>query len=140
MFCYFWDILPYFWHFYRFISIFWVSFDFFSYFDYFFIFLILFPGHSQGNTAFFVMASERSEYMKYILFMAAMAPPIFMGNINNSLIQLNVQNLEMIEVNIFDFLEFCCVFEIILHNFFFLKCNNSILVQIIGNDRINGNV
>lgn len=121
MFCYFWDILPYFWHFYRFISIFWVSFDFFSYFDYFFIFLILFPGHSQGNTAFFVMASERSEYMKYILFMAAMAPPIFMGNINNSLIQLNVQNLEMIEVNIYSTFSNFAVFSRLFCIIFFFK-------------------
>lgn len=37
-------------------------------------------GHSQGTTAFFVMASERPEYNDKIYVMNALAPVAFMGN------------------------------------------------------------
>lgn len=37
-------------------------------------------GHSQGTTAFFVMASERPEYNDKILMMNALAPIAFMSN------------------------------------------------------------
>lgn len=56
-------------------------------------------GHSQGSTAFFVMTSERPDYNEKILFMTAMAPPVFMGHVDNELLQLNVRYLSSIEVS-----------------------------------------
>lgn len=35
-------------------------------------------GHSQGCTIFFVMASERPEYLQKVRFMHAMAPAVFL--------------------------------------------------------------
>lgn len=55
-------------------------------------------GHSQGTTAFFVMASERPEYNDKILLMTAMAPPVYMAHVSNELLQLNVRYLNQIEV------------------------------------------
>lgn len=60
-------------------------------------------GHSQGTTSFFVMMSECPEYNEKILFMTALAPPVFMGNVKNPLLQLNVRNLDTIEVKYIKF-------------------------------------
>lgn len=57
-------------------------------------------GHSQGTTSFFVMTSERPEYNAKILLMSAMAPPVFMGNLDNELLQLNARYLSTIEVSV----------------------------------------
>lgn len=56
-------------------------------------------GHSQGTTSFFVAMSERPEYNEKILLMVAMAPPVFMANVQNKLLQLNVRYLSSIEVS-----------------------------------------
>lgn len=40
-------------------------------------------GHSQGTTAFFVMASERPEYNEKIVTMHALAPVAFMTNVKS---------------------------------------------------------
>lgn len=56
-------------------------------------------GHSQGTTSFFVMTSERPEYNEKILFMTALAPPVFMGHVENELLQLNVRYLTSFEVS-----------------------------------------
>lgn len=45
-------------------------------------------GHSQGTTAFFVMASERPEYNQKILLMQALAPIVFMKNVESPLCRL----------------------------------------------------
>lgn len=42
-------------------------------------------GHSQGTTSFFVMASERPEYNEKILLMQALAPVVFMTNMQSAL-------------------------------------------------------
>ena len=41
--------------------------------------------HSQGGTAFFVMASERPEYQEKIIALSALAPAVFMSRIGNTL-------------------------------------------------------
>lgn len=56
-------------------------------------------GHSQGVTSFFVMTSERPEYNEKILLMTALAPPVFMGHVDNELLQLNVRYLTSLEVS-----------------------------------------
>lgn len=56
-------------------------------------------GHSQGSTAFFVMTSERPDYNEKILLMTALAPPVFMGHVENELLQINVRYLNSIEVS-----------------------------------------
>ncbi|CAH0713078.1 unnamed protein product, partial [Brenthis ino] len=45
-------------------------------------------GHSQGSTAFFVMASEREEYNKKVTLMVALSPVAFMGKIKSPLVRL----------------------------------------------------
>lgn len=45
-------------------------------------------GHSQGTTAFFVMAAERPEYQKKIEKMFAMAPIAFCGRMKSPFLQL----------------------------------------------------
>lgn len=40
-------------------------------------------GHSQGTTAFFVMASRKPEYNEKILLMNALAPIAFMENLQS---------------------------------------------------------
>lgn len=42
-------------------------------------------GHSQGTTAFFVMASEMPEYNKKIILMSALAPVAYLQNIKSPL-------------------------------------------------------
>lgn len=56
-------------------------------------------GHSQGETAYHVMASERPEYNDKILFNVALAPPIYMGNSSHPLVQMAVQNLDLLQVS-----------------------------------------
>ncbi|XP_011865874.1 PREDICTED: lipase 3-like [Vollenhovia emeryi] len=45
-------------------------------------------GHSQGTTAFFVMASERPEYQKYFEEVYAMAPMVYCGRMKSPFLQL----------------------------------------------------
>lgn len=44
--------------------------------------------HSQGGSAFFVMASERPEYHNKIIASFSMAPAVFMSRTNNPLFQI----------------------------------------------------
>lgn len=55
-------------------------------------------GHSQGTTAFFVMASERPEYNDKIKMMHALAPIAFMGNIKGALPKTMATTLANTEV------------------------------------------
>lgn len=45
-------------------------------------------GHSQGTTAFFVMASERPDYNDKIKLMVALSPVAFMSNVRSPIIRL----------------------------------------------------
>lgn len=96
-------------------------------------------GHSQGSTSFFVMASERPEYNEKISLMTAMAPPLFMGHVENELLQLNVRYLSSLEVSsssnfIRQFLNeiyiglcvFCFVDMICEHGMLLLRMSSSI--------------
>lgn len=47
---------------------------------------IVYVGHSQGTTAFFIMGSERPEYNDKIRLMSALAPIVYMGNLPNPFI------------------------------------------------------
>lgn len=49
---------------------------------------LFYIGHSQGTTAFFVMASERPEYNSRIRLMAALAPIAYMSNLTNPFLQV----------------------------------------------------
>lgn len=60
---------------------------------------VLYIGHSQGSTSFFVMTSERPDYNEKILLSIHLAPPVFMGHVENELLQLNVRYLDSIEVS-----------------------------------------
>lgn len=55
-------------------------------------------GHSQGTTAFFVMASERPEYNNKILLMQALAPIAYMKNLHSHLARLLAGSIEKSEV------------------------------------------
>ena len=41
--------------------------------------------HSQGGTAFFVMASERPGYQEKVIALSALAPAVFVSGTGNSL-------------------------------------------------------
>ncbi|KAK9298988.1 hypothetical protein QLX08_007897 [Tetragonisca angustula] len=45
--------------------------------------------HSQGGTAFFVMASERPEYQEKIIALSALAPAVFMSRVGFSLLAVS---------------------------------------------------
>lgn len=49
---------------------------------------ISYIGHSQGTTAFFVMASERPSFNAHIQLMTAMAPVAFMSHIPHTAVQV----------------------------------------------------
>lgn len=55
-------------------------------------------GHSQGVTAFLVMTSERPEYNDKILFMAALAPVVYMNNVGKRIGRIVANCLTAIEV------------------------------------------
>ena len=44
--------------------------------------------HSQGGSAFFVMASERPEYQEKIIAVFALAPAVFISRTKSSLLQV----------------------------------------------------
>lgn len=54
------------------------------------------------------MTSERPEYNKKILLSVHLAPPVFMGHVENDLLQLNVRYLDSIEVSEITFCSFFC--------------------------------
>lgn len=60
-------------------------------------------GHSQGTTAFFVMTSEMPNYNEKVLFMAALAPPVYMSNVDHQLIRIFIKYLPSIQVNFRNF-------------------------------------
>ena len=49
---------------------------------------LIYAGHSQGTTDFFVMASERPEYQKKIKAMFAMAPVAYLTYIKSPFYQV----------------------------------------------------
>ncbi|XP_076237414.1 lipase 3 [Calliopsis andreniformis] len=49
---------------------------------------LMYIGHSQGSTSFFVMASLRSEYQEKVEAMFALAPPIYMGKMSHPVFRL----------------------------------------------------
>lgn len=56
-------------------------------------------GHSQGTTAFFVMASERPEYNDKIIAMQALAPVAFMSNLRSPIIRAAGAFLNTLDVS-----------------------------------------
>ena len=44
--------------------------------------------HSQGGSAFFVMASERPKYQEKIIALFALAPGVFISRTKSSLLQM----------------------------------------------------
>lgn len=57
-------------------------------------------GHSQGTTAFFVMAAERPEYNDRIITMQAFAPITFMSNLKNPFLRAAVLLLNTLDVSL----------------------------------------
>ncbi|KAJ8968395.1 hypothetical protein NQ314_002317 [Rhamnusium bicolor] len=60
---------------------------------------LMYVGHSQGTTTFFVMASEKPQYNRYIKVMAALAPVAFMSKGLGPLMQLVSLSLSGISVS-----------------------------------------
>lgn len=56
-------------------------------------------GHSQGTTAFFVMASELPAYNNKIIAMQALAPVAFMSNLRSPFVRLATNFLKTIDVS-----------------------------------------
>ena len=75
-------------------------------------------GHSQGTTAFFVMASELPAYNRKIISMQALAPVAFMSNLRSPFVRLATAFLNTIDVDInyFSFMALC--------NFTYILGNN----------------
>ncbi|XP_052863614.1 lipase 1-like [Anopheles cruzii] len=65
-------------------------------------------GHSQGTTAFFVMASSRPEYNEKVIQIQAMAPVAFMEHMNSPLLLLMTKFLSTLDIlrNLFGIGEF----------------------------------
>ena len=55
-------------------------------------------GYSQGTTAFYVMASEKSEYNQKIKGMVSLAPIAFLSNHRSPLIKFVVHFYGLLEV------------------------------------------
>lgn len=49
---------------------------------------LFYVGHSQGTTAFMVMASQRPEYGRKVKMMSALAPIAYMSNVPNIFVQI----------------------------------------------------
>lgn len=64
---------------------------------------ILYLGHSQGTTAFFVMGSEKPEYMEKIKMMTALAPVAYMKHFPNKIFQLIAKFSGVVSVSFFFF-------------------------------------
>lgn len=58
---------------------------------------LLYVGYSQGTTAFYVMASERPEYMKKVKGMVSMAPIAFLSNQRSPLLKFFVHFYGLME-------------------------------------------
>lgn len=54
-------------------------------------------GHSQGTTAFFVMASEKPEYNKKVSLMAALSPVAFMSKVHSPMIRLMAPGTSLLQ-------------------------------------------
>jgi lysosomal acid lipase/cholesteryl ester hydrolase len=65
-------------------------------------------GHSQGNTAFFVMASLRPEYNEKFRSMHAYAPVAYMAHNKNPLFLIQSPFANYIGVSLFYILTFLC--------------------------------
>ena len=63
-------------------------------------------GHSQGTTAFFVMASELPEYNDRIISMNALAPIAFMSNLRSPFVRAAATFLNTLDVS-FSLCIFC---------------------------------
>ncbi|KAJ8952379.1 hypothetical protein NQ318_014470 [Aromia moschata] len=81
-------------------------------------------GHAEGVTQFFVMASMKPEYNEKITVMLALAPPVFMQNLTNPLVQTLKNHYELFEF-VFDSLN---ITELLPHSsdstdFFNIVCS-----------------
>lgn len=57
-------------------------------------------GHSQGTTAFLVLAAEKPEYNNKIRLMTALAPISFMSNIPNPVLQVLAKSEAFLSVSL----------------------------------------
>lgn len=64
---------------------------------------LIYIGHSQGTTDFFIMNSELSEYNDKILLGIIMAPVVFMEHIANPIAQILANFADTIQVTIVHF-------------------------------------
>ena len=55
-------------------------------------------GFSQGTTVFFLMGSERSEYLSKVKLMSALGPAVFMENPKSPIVQFIADNWKLGEV------------------------------------------
>lgn len=59
---------------------------------------LIYIGHSQGTTSFYVMASERPEYNEKVKLAVSMAPVAFMTNIPNPASKELAKNVKILEL------------------------------------------
>lgn len=60
---------------------------------------LIFIGHSQGTTAFYVMASERTEYNDKVHRMISLAPISFSGNMFSPLLKYLARFVDFADVS-----------------------------------------
>lgn len=83
---------------------------------------LIYIGHSQGSTSFFVMTSERPEYNDKVKLMVAMAPVALLGNVPNSAAKELAKNMKILElitnaVNFYEVLPQWQIFSVIVEEY-----------------------
>ncbi|CAH2089903.1 unnamed protein product [Euphydryas editha] len=96
-----------------------------------------FIGHSQGTTAFFVMASEKVHYNSKISLMIALSPVAFMANAKSPIVRLLAPGGPLIHsftkaLGIYELLPDNTMMRILKH----LMCGNGVLAEILCNNII----
>lgn len=83
---------------------------------------LIYVGHSQGTTNFFVMASERPEYNQKVKLAVSLAPVAFMPNIPNSASKQLAKNVKILElianaINFYEILPQLKIFGVLVEQF-----------------------
>lgn len=83
---------------------------------------LIYVGHSQGTTDFFVMASELPEYNQKVKLAVSLAPVAFMPNIPNSASKQLAKNVKILElianaINFYEILPQLKIFGVLVEEF-----------------------
>lgn len=83
-------------------------------------------GHSQGTTAFFVMAAELPAYNDKIILMTALAPVALMGHVGNRLIKIMVKLYPSLRITAYSL----GIYELTLSNKILAKLSEAICADV----------